>query len=154
MTLEPCRLIGHERIRRRMGFIESVLSEVRHLVKNFVRRFFVYAVGNRTDALHRAVLILKSVDKIVPLLFHDVKLFLRHRSSHKVGSSVGVAGDLAADFHDLLLIDHTAVGDRQNITQKLAFIGCPFGVVTVFDIGVNGVGRSRTVKRNHRNQVF
>ena len=137
-----------------MGFVKSVLGKVRHLVKNLIRRFFVNAVGNRTGTLYRAVLIFQSVDKIMPLLLHDVKLFLRHGTADKVGSTVGISCDLAADFHNLLLIDHTAVGHRQNITQKLAFINGLLGVMAVIDIGVNRIRRTRTVKGNNRYQVF
>ena len=137
-----------------MGFIERVLGEVRHLVKNFVRRFFVNTVGNRAGTLHRPVLIFQTVDEIVPLLLHDIQLFLRHRTAHKIGSSVRVAGHLAADFHNLLLIDHAAIGHRQDIPQKITFIGRPFGVMTVFNISVNRIGRSRAIKRNDRNQIL
>jgi len=89
-----------------MGLVEGVLCEVRHVIVNLVCRLLVDPVGD--TALYALFLI--SVNKVLALLRHDRRLFLRHGTAHKVASAEGISGEISDDLHDLLLVDDTAVG--------------------------------------------
>ena len=56
------------------------------------------------------------------LVFHNIDLFLAHCSSDEIRSAVGISGKLPADLHNLLLIDHAAVGNIEDILDKRRFI--------------------------------
>ena len=78
-------LEGHDGIARRVGLIEGVLAEVNHLVVDMICDFL-------GDAFFDAALNafgFVSVDEVLPLLLHDLCLFLRHGLSNEVGPGQG-----------------------------------------------------------------
>ena len=114
MCLEVGSAVGNDGVGCRMGFIEGVGGKGAHLVKQLICYLLTDAVGNTADTLDRAVLLFGSPDKVFALLLHDLVLLFGHGAAHQVRPSVGIASQLAADLHDLLLIDDTSVGDIQN----------------------------------------
>ena len=86
-----------------MGLVEGIGSKARHLAENVLSHLFGHVV------LHR------SRNEDIPLLFHNIVLFLCHGTAHKVGSAIGIARHFAANLHYLLLINYAAAGNVQDI---------------------------------------
>ena len=89
-----------------MALIKGVVRKVHHLVEEMV-------CDRLTDAVVHAApyaLGLVAVDKVLPLFLHDRLFFLTHGAAHQIRASPGVARQVAHNLHDLLLIDHAAVG--------------------------------------------
>ena len=70
---------------------------------------------------HVAVFVHHAVHEILPLLGHHVLFLLGHGPAHQVAAAQRVARQIPHDLHDLLLIDHAAVGDVQNGLEQRAF---------------------------------
>ena len=115
MGFEVRGAVGHDGIGRGVGFIKSVGGKGTHLVEQLVGDLLTDTVGHTADALDRAVLLLCAPDKVLALLLHDIVLFLGHGAAHQIRPAIGVARQLAADLHDLLLIDDAAVGDVEDV---------------------------------------
>jgi len=110
VIFQICRLVGDNRIRRRVRLVEGVFRKIDHLIVNMVRRLLVDPIRN--TALYALLCI--AVDEILAFFLHDCRFFLCHRTAHQVASSPGIASQIAHDLHNLLLIDDTAIGRRQN----------------------------------------
>ena len=81
-------------------------------------------------------------------------LFLAHRAPHDIRASQRIAGKLAEDLHDLLLIDDTAVGDVEDGLKQRMLVGDGGRVMAVADIGRNRVHRPGTIQRDNRDQIL
>ena len=137
-----------------MGFVECIGRERAHLIEDLVGNFFADAIGDTTHTFHRAVVFFRTVNEVIALFFHDIVFFLGHGTAHQVRTTVGIARQLAANLHNLLLIDDTAVSNIQNILQQRCFIGNLFWIVTVADITRNGIHWTWAVQRNDRDQIL
>ena len=89
-----------------MALIERIVRKIHHLVEEVICDILADAV------VHTAAyaLGLVAVDKVLPLLLHDRLFFLTHGAAHQVRAPPGIARQVSHNLHDLLLIDHAAVG--------------------------------------------
>ena len=96
-----------------MGFVETVAGEfVEHVEK------LVGLVGLDAVFLRRAL------DEDRALLGHFLGLLFAHRAAQHVGAAQRVAGENLRGLHDLLLIDHDAVGFLQDrLEQRVIVFG-------------------------------
>ena len=101
MGFEISRLIGQQRIGRRVRLVESVAGELVHLVEQFSGNIFWMA--QRRCAAHKAV----------ALLGHLFGLLFAHGAAQQIGFAQRVAGDDVRDLHHLFLIDD----DTQRLFQ-------------------------------------
>ena len=152
MAFQPCRLISNISIGGGMRFIEGVRCKGGHLIKELVGNFFIHAPLDCSLTLHRAILMYQSIYEIFALLLHDLMLLFGHGAAHNIRAAIGVARQLAEDLHHLLLIDHTAVGDIQNILQQRRFIAHPIRVMAIFNIGWDRFHRPGPIEGNYGDQ--
>ena len=125
-----------------MGFIEGVGREAAHLIKDAIGHGLGDAIGGAAG------------DEVPALLFHDIGFFLAHGAADEIGLAVAVTGQLAADLHDLLLIDDAAVGDAQNGLQQRGLVPDGGGILLIADILGDGIHGAGTVQRNGGGKVF
>ncbi len=154
MRLEISRAERDEGVANRVGLIERVFCKVAHLVVEFFGDFPFHAVIYGAYAFCFSVFVLFAVDKVSPLLFHDLGLFLAHGAPYYVGSAVRVARKPSEYLHYLLLINDTAVGYRQYFFEFGNVVLYLFGIFSVFKVLRNAVHRARTEKRDCRRYVF
>ena len=131
-----------------MGFVERVGREIHHLVEDLVRDRLRHAVCDRTDHA------IRPMDEILALFCHHFVLFLAHCAAHEVASAIGIARQRAHDLHDLLLIDHAAVGGAEDRLQKRVQIRHAAGVVLALDIAGDLLHRARTVEGDACDEVL
>jgi hypothetical protein len=62
----------------------------------------------------------------------DLLLLLAHRPPEQVGVAEGVARELLRDLHDLLLVDHQAVGRAEDRLER----GHHLGLELALELGV------------------
>ena len=132
-----------------MGFVEGIGSEVRHLVEDPAGGLLRDPVSDAA----RYPLLGVSVNEVLPLLLHHLRLFLGHGSPHQVRPAQAVACQLLDDLHYLLLVNDTAVGGLQDRLQLRALIGHGVPVVLSLDIPGDEVHGARTVKGKARNNI-
>ena len=94
-----------------MGFVKTVSGKGLHLLINMRGRLF----GNfvRFGPFY----------KFFAEFFHDVQLLFAHGFAQRVGFARGKPAELFGNFHDLLLIHHTAVGVLKHFFQERGFVG-------------------------------
>ena len=95
-------------------------------------------------------------DEALPLLADELAFLLGHDLAERVRLPHGIARHPNGDLHDLLLIDHDAVGvleHRLEVRMRIHHLApavLALGVLRVHP----GVERSGTVERHERHQVF
>ena len=141
MLLEIRRAVAKHRIRSRVRLVEGVVGKAFHIRKQLGGNRRIHAALHGTG------------DKRLPLCQQHGGFLFRHGAPHNVRVPEGVARNLAEDLHDLLLIDHAAVGRAQNRLQQRRCVGHLFRVVAAFDKGGNRIHRSRAVKRDGGNDI-
>ena len=153
MALEPAGAHGDNAVSRRVGFVEGIGGEGRHLVEKLAGDFGAHAVAHtaRHDDLP---VLLQTVDEDFALLGHDVVLLFRHGAPHEVASAIRIARKIAHNLHDLLLIDHAAVGDVENRLELGMQVVNRTGVVFALDIAGDGIHRAGAIERNGGDDIF
>ena len=94
------------------------------------------------------------MDKVDALLFQLLELFLAHRAPHHIRLAKRVSRQRLENLHDLLLIDHTAVGDGQDGFQKRVLVGHLFRIVAAFGVARDILHRAGAVQRDHRRNIL
>ena len=130
-----------------MGLIERIARKCCHAVKDRIGGFLRHTVCDSAAA------VLIAVEKDLALLFHDIMLFLCHRTAHQIGSAVGIAGKRPADLHDLLLIHNAAEGLLQDRFQQRVIVPHLCRVGTRRKILRDRIHRSGAVQRDHCRQI-
>ena len=148
IILEVCRPVGEHGISRRMGLVEGVGRKIHHFIEDFVRNRLRHAVFHCTDNAFRAM------DEVLAFLCHDVVLFLGHCASYQIAAPVGIACQCANDLHNLLLIDHAAIGGTENRLQQWVQIGYAAGIVLALDIARNLLHRAGAIEGDTCDEVF
>ena len=110
VRLQIRRAHNENRICGRVRFVERVLRELLGVRPNLV--------GN----LERIAVFDSAVAPVVLQLHHDVELFLAHSLTQLVSLACREAAHDHRHLHDLLLVDHGAVGFFQNRTQAFVII--------------------------------
>ena len=133
-----------------MRLVERVICKIHDLIKDGFRRLLIHA------ALHRAVnaQLLIAENEVGALFFQLLHLLFGHRTAHHVRLAERIARHHAEYLHDLFLIDHTAVGDVQNILEQRMLVFDLRRVVLARDIARNRLHRSRTVQGDDRRDIF
>ena len=143
--LEPCGLVGDQRVCRRMRLVEAVTGEVLHQVEQRRGDMGIDAVGRRTGSEDAA------------LLVHLFAIFLAHGPAEQVGPAHGVTRDGPGNLHHLLLIQDDAVGRFQNRLEARVKIvhRSRVGAVLAVDEGVHhpGLQGAGTEQCQHGHQV-
>ena len=142
MGLEPGGLVGHQRIGRRMRLVESVAGELLHGVEDRIGHAFVDAVLRRAFAEDGAV------------AGHLLDLLLAHGPAQQVGTAERIAADDLGHLHDLLLVDHDAVGLAQDRLDALVGVFDGLAAVLAFAIARNQVHRTWSIECAERDQVL
>ena len=125
-----------------MRLVEAVTRELLHQVENLVALVRGQTVLGRTIEEDHAV------------LGHFLGLFLAHRPAQQVGAAKGITADDLRHLHDLLLIDHDAVGLGQNRFNPRVRINNPLTPVLAFDEIRNQVHRARAEQCDEGDDVF
>ena len=154
MAFQIGGLVGHIGIGRRMGLVKGIGGKGAHLIEYRVCGFLRNPIGDAAGAFHAAVLTAQAVDKMFPLLLHDLVLLFAHRPADKVGPAVGKTGKLAADLHHLLLIDDAAVGHIKNFGELRMLVGDEARIMPVADIERDGIHRTGAIERNDRDEIL
>ena len=94
-----------------MCFIKRIIGKVHNLIKNRLRRLFIYAALD--GAINAQFLV--AVDEVGAFFCQLLHLFLGHRAAHHIRLAKRISRQHAENFHNLFLIDHTAIRDIQNI---------------------------------------
>ena len=102
VRLEPCGLVGHKPVRRRVRSVEAVAGEVLDEAEQLLGERFVVAVGETAG------------DELLLLLAHDGRDLLAHRLAQHVGFDHREPGHLLSNLHHLFLVHHDPVGVAQN----------------------------------------
>ena len=111
MAFHIRRLIRYHRIANSMCFIKRIIGKVHNLIKNRLRRLFIYAALD--GAVNAQFLV--AVDEVGAFFCQLLHLFLGHRAAHHIRLAKRISRQHAENFHNLFLIDHTAIRDIQNI---------------------------------------
>ena len=114
VRLQVRGLVGQPRVGRGVRLVEAVARELLHVVPDLAGLLL------RDPALDAAL------QELVLLGGHDVGLLLPHRLAQDVGLAERVAGQGGGDLHDLLLVDHDAVGPGQDRLQQRVVVGRPW----------------------------
>ena len=142
MRLEIGSLVGDERIRRGMRFVEAIAGELFHQVEEMRRLGARYPVcfctGNENVALFR----------------HLLDVLLAHRAAQQVGATQRVAADRLRDLHHLFLVHHHAVRGRENRLEARVLV--VDSIASALSCDVIGDERHRTgpVERDQRNDIL
>ena len=94
------------------------------------------------------------MDEVLTLRLHDLELLFTHGAADVISLAEAEAGQLAADLHDLLLIDDNAVRDIDDVRHLRRLIGHMGRVLAVAQIGRNGVHRAGAVERDQCDNVL
>ena len=154
VAFEPSGLIGNGGVGGGVGLVEGIGGKALHLAENRRSGGFVHTAAH--TALHHdiAVVVGESADKDLALALHDVMLLFAHGAAHDVRSAEAVAGKLAEDLHDLLLIDDATVGHLEDALQARMLVANVLGMMAAVDIGGNAVHRTRTIERENGDQIL
>ena len=98
VRLEVRRLIRHDCVSSRMGFVEAVAGKLLEQIKNLVG-------FGRWDVVHPGT----TFDENIALLGHFFGLLLAHRAPQKIRAAERVTREHLRRLHNLLLINHDAV---------------------------------------------
>ena len=140
--LEPCGLVGHQRIGGCMRLVEPVAGELLHQVEHLVRPVAVDAGFRRAFGEDLAV------------LRHLLGLLLAHRPAQQVGAAERVSAHPLRHLHHLLLVDHDAVGLGQDfLDPRVGVRHFMPAVLAVAELG-DQVHRARPVQRDQRDDVL
>ena len=125
-----------------MRFVEAVLREFCASIED---RFGVAMADTALD---------RSGDETVALRRHLLAVFLAHRAAQDIGLAEAVAGEVARDLLDLLLIGDDAVGRLQDrLELRMQVIGALVAELSRA-IGRDIRHRSRTIQRHQHDQIF
>ncbi len=150
VIFQPGRLQCNHRVAGRMGFVERIIGKIHHLIKDPIGRLFVNPPGQAS----RYAFFGAAVHKISPLLLHDGMFLFTHGPAHQIAAPHGVASQIPHDLHDLLLINHTAVGIFQNRLQLGTGIAGLSAVVLALDVLGNKIHGAGTIQGNTCHYIF
>ncbi len=110
MGLEPERLVGHQRVGRGVGLVETVTGELLHQVEDVLGQVPVNAI------------VLAAIEEYRLLLGHFLGFFLAHGTPQHVGAAERIAGHHLGNLHDLLLVQNDPVGGLQDRLQPFVLV--------------------------------
>ena len=142
VRLEVRRLVGDERVRRAVRFVEPVPRELLHQLPHAV------GLRLRDRALGTAG------DELLALLRHELAVFLAHGAAERVRLAHGEARHLGGDLHDLLLVHHDPVRLPRELLHRGVLVRDLGPAVLALDEVGNELHRAGSVERDHGDEVF
>ena len=95
-----------------------------------------------------------AVNKILPLLCHNCRLFLGHRPPHEVTASERITAQIPDNLHYLLLIHNAAVRRLEDRLKLRTVIRNLIRMILAANILGNKVHWSRTVQRDAGDHIL
>ena len=95
-----------------------------------------------------------AVDKMLPLSLHHGMLLFAHGPANIVCLAKGEACQLPEDLHHLLLVDDASVGHIQDMRQLRCLVLGLIRLMTVMQVGRDGIHRSRTIQADQSDDIF
>ena len=136
------RLIGHQRIGRRVRLVETVAGKRRDLVEHVGGKLFAQVILDGAGNEGLALLVHLGLD------------LLAHGPPQQVGTAKRVTGQDPRRLLHLLLIDHDAVGFGQNGLQLGMHVGDERRVVLPRHIMLDILHRAGAIKRDNSDDVL
>ncbi len=140
--LEIGGLVADQRVSCGVGLVEAVTRELVDLIED--RRGLV--------RLH--VVLLGALDEERPLGVHLRLDLLAHGATQQVSAAQRVAAQHLRDLHDLLLVDHDAVGFLQDPFQQRMQVIRLLLAMLALDVARDVLHRAGAVERHHGNDVL
>ena len=142
IRLEVAGLVAEHGVGGGVGFVESVAGEFVEDVENRVGRALV-------DLVHA----LGTLHEFRALLRHALGVFLAHGAAEHVGTAERVAGDDLRGLHDLLLINHHAVGLAADFLEEFVRVGDGARLLLAAHVVGNPLHRAGAVERDERHDL-
>ena len=152
--LQPRRLHGHQGVGCRVALVEGVAREGRHLVEQPGGDVLGDAVAHAAGHHHVAVFIHLAVDKDLFLMGHHIVLLLGHGTAHQITAAHGIARQVPHNLHDLLLVNHAAVGHIQYGLEPGRQVLDRIRVLLARHVAGNRLHRTRSVQRYRSDDVL
>ena len=125
-----------------VALVEAVARELLHEVEQLGGHVGRHAVATR------------ALDEDAAVLGHLLGLLLAHRAAQQIGAAQRVASDGLRDAHDLLLVDHDAVGLAEDLLEARVEVLDLLTPVLALDVVGDQVHGPRTVERIQGDQVL
>ena len=135
MAFEPARAVRDHRIRRRMRFVKTVACKRHHYIED------IFCV------LFGKIVFKCAVNKFFLFIHKDFFFLFSHRTPEHIRAAERKACNPLRNLHNLLLIDHNAVGFFKNVLEAVVGIADFFWIEFAFDKIWNIVHRPRTEQR-------
>ena len=143
MSLEVCRLISHQRVTCGVRFVEGIRSEFSPVGPDLFQ-FFHIGIS----------VLLCTLQKFLMQRFHLVFQLLTHRLTQFVGLTTGKARQVAAQKHDLFLVNGDAIGIIQPFFHHREGIFYRFLAMFAADKLRYIIHWSGTIERIHGYQIL
>ena len=156
--LQPCCLHDEDRVSGGVRLVERVRRELEDVVPDLLCDVATVAVG--LGAVHPVVvdrLVRTGLLPVEDLVGQHLDLLLCHGLAHaRVGLARREAGHLHRDLHDLLLVDHGAIGLFQDRLQPVVVVGDLLLSVHALDVAVDHAGAqgAGTVERDESDDLL
>ena len=150
VALEPGRLVAHNGVGHRVGLVEGVIGKGIDFIIDVLCHVLRDTVGDAAGNGPPGV----AVDEGLPLPLDVLDLLLAHGPAHHVGLPQRVARQPAENLDDLLLVDDTAVGDREDGLQHGVLVLHLVRVVFAGDEAGNGVHGAGAVEGDDGGDVL
>ena len=107
IRFEPCGLVGDVGVADGVGLVKGVAGEG------------LDQVEDRFGVALRIAERLSAAEELAAFGLHDLGDLLAHRLTHDIGLAERVAGELAGDVEDLVLVDDHSIG----VVEALCEVG-------------------------------
>ena len=157
VRLEPCRLHNQDGVAGGVRLVKGVGRELENIVPNLLGDLARVVVLD--SAVHPVVVggLVRAILPVEHRRREQLDLFLSHGlTDTRVRFALGEAAHLDGDEHNLLLVDHGAVGFAQDVVQTVVVGDGRFLAVHTVDIGRNHAGaqRARAVQSDQCHDVL
>ena len=154
VAFQVSRLVGDDRVGRRVRLVKGVGSEADHVIEDDFRGGRRHAVPDAARDLHVALLVLLAVDEVLLLLQHDAHLLLAHGAAHQVGAPKRITTQVTHYLHYLLLVDQAAVCYAQYMLKMRIHVFHVIRILLVVYVFRDRVHRARPVQRDASDYVL
>ena len=134
-------LVGNHRITYCMGLIEGIICKIHDFIKDGFRGLFIYTPFDGTINAQFFI----AINEVGAFLCQLLHLLFGHGTPYHIRLAQGIARQHTEYFHDLFLIDHTAIGNIQNVLEQRVLILYERWVMLACDISWNRLHRTRTI---------
>ena len=141
VSLEIGRPVGYHRVAHAVGLVEGVAGEGLYKLEHLIGKLLGEPLAEC------------ALDKLLPLLPHNLRVLLAHRLAHHVCLSQCVAGKCLGNQKHLVLVDYDAVCLFQNVFEhRVGIANVNPAVLGVYE-GVDVLHWPRAIERYHGGHV-